>query len=385
MSVYKPPGARCYVFDFRRGGHRYRGNTGQTGRRAAEAAERAAIARIEAQAQAPGALLPLGRLAGWWWQHHGSRDRAEATTWYRLENLMAGLGEETRIADLDDARLAAWVAARRATPTRRGHAPASATVNREVELLRRMLRAGARPLGFEPPALDWRALRRPEPGERVIEMTAAEEAAFFAALDPRHHPLFHHYLLTGVRKAMAIGLLVSDLDLGAGWVAFRGKARPGAAEAARHVLPVTPAMRALYLAALAGNPGPQVFTWTAVRTTRPGAAGPGRIRGRRYPYTAAGVDSIWDRAKAKAAAACPSIARLRLHDLRHTAASRFYRETKDLRLTQRFLGHQEPRTTAKYAHVFDEDLAREMRAHHGRAAPPALGLVRGTRAPDADP
>jgi len=243
MSVYKPPGRQTYVYDFRRGGDRHRGNTGQASRRPAEAAERAAIERVEASLRLgqAGTGPTLGQLAGWWWAHHGSLDRDEATSWYRLENLLAGLGEATPVAALDDGMLALWIAARRATPTRRGRPPAPATVNREVELLRRILRKGARPLRYAVPDIDWGQLRRPEPRERVVEMTAAEEAAFFAALAPGHHPIFRHYLLTGVRLSMATGLIKSDLDLVGGWVTFHGKAAPGAAEAAVHTLPVTPA------------------------------------------------------------------------------------------------------------------------------------------------
>jgi integrase len=383
MSVYKPPGRQTYVYDFRRGGDRYRGNTGSPRRRAAEAAERAEIERVEAcLKQGHAAAGPtLGQLAGWWWAHHGASDRDEATSWYRLEKLLAGIGEATMIAGIDDSLLAGWVATRRAAPTRRGRPPAPATVNREVELLRRILRKGAKPLRYAVPDIDWGQLRRAEPRERVVEMTAAEEAALFAALAPRHHPLFRHYLLTGVRLSMATGLLKAGLDLAAGWVAFQGKAAPGAAEASRHVLPVTPAMRELYLKALEGNTTAHVFTFRAQRTqaARPGRAG--FIRGRHYPYTPSYVDTIWDRAKARAAAAAPSIARLRLHDLRHTAATRFYRDTTDLRATQRLLGHSDARSTQKYAHVFDADLAAKLCRHHAIEAPPAFALVRATREP----
>lgn len=46
------------------------------------------------------------------------------------------------------------------------------------------------------------------------------------------------------------------------------------------------------------------------------------------------------------------------HRLRHSYASRLYRESRDLRLVQKLLGHSRPDTTAIYAGIFDED-ARE--------------------------
>lgn len=311
----------------------------------------------------------MGEIAAWFWHHHGRHDRDRASTWYRLERLVDGLGAATRADQISDAALARWVVRRRARPTRRGTLPAPATVNREIELLRRVLRRAARPLGLALPAIAWGELRRPEPAERVVEMTGAEEGAFFAALDPGHAGIFRHYLLTGVRLSMAVELRRRDLDLDGGWVSFTGKARPGAAEPSRHALPVTPALRAIYLAALEGNTTEHVFAWAARRTSAAQAHAPARIRGRLYPYTASGVASIWRRARARAALTVPSIARLRLHDLRHTAATRFYRETKDLRLTQRLLGHADARTTQKYAHVFDRDLAAALTRHHAEAAP----------------
>ncbi len=44
------------------------------------------------------------------------------------------------------------------------------------------------------------------------------------------------------------------------------------------------------------------------------------------------------------------------HALRHTYATQVYAATKDLLLVQRSLGHANPRTTAKYAHV-NNDIA----------------------------
>jgi site-specific recombinase XerD len=41
------------------------------------------------------------------------------------------------------------------------------------------------------------------------------------------------------------------------------------------------------------------------------------------------------------------------HALRHTFATQVYASTKDLRLVQEALGHANPQTTAKYAHVVD--------------------------------
>jgi site-specific recombinase XerD len=46
------------------------------------------------------------------------------------------------------------------------------------------------------------------------------------------------------------------------------------------------------------------------------------------------------------------------HELRHTAITQLYRQTKDLRMAQRFARHVSPITTSIYAHVCDEDLSK---------------------------
>jgi integrase len=45
-----------------------------------------------------------------------------------------------------------------------------------------------------------------------------------------------------------------------------------------------------------------------------------------------------------------------LHTLRHTAATRFLRKTKNIALVQRLLGHKKVTTTMRYAHIDDQDL-----------------------------
>lgn len=48
------------------------------------------------------------------------------------------------------------------------------------------------------------------------------------------------------------------------------------------------------------------------------------------------------------------------HTLRHTAATNYYVETKDIRMVQHILGHTNPNTTAVYAHIVDDNVAAVM-------------------------
>lgn len=53
---------------------------------------------------------------------------------------------------------------------------------------------------------------------------------------------------------------------------------------------------------------------------------------------------------------------LSCHLLRHTAGALLYQETKDLRAVQETLGHADPKTTAKYAHIQDRMVNRYTKA-----------------------
>jgi integrase len=115
-----------------------------------------------------------------------------------------------------------------------------------------------------------------------------------------------------------------------------------------------------------------VFTYVARRTGGP------RIRGERYPITYGAFYTAF-----KAAAAAIGKPKLRVHDLRHTAATRTLRATQNLKLASRQLGHTRIATTERYAHVLDDDLRQGMAASHdprkitGSEAPsPAKAMTR---------
>lgn len=54
------------------------------------------------------------------------------------------------------------------------------------------------------------------------------------------------------------------------------------------------------------------------------------------------------------------------HVLRHTFATDLLRETKNIRLTQKALGHSNLATTMIYTHVADEELEKAMRRERKR-------------------
>ena len=69
---------------------------------------------------------------------------------------------------------------------------------------------------------------------------------------------------------------------------------------------------------------------------------------------------IWAMVKREAQAA-GVVKDIHPHTLRHTFASDIYRETKNIRLTQKALGHSDLSTTMIYTHIIDDELEDAMK------------------------
>ena len=74
---------------------------------------------------------------------------------------------------------------------------------------------------------------------------------------------------------------------------------------------------------------------------------------------------------------------LRVHDLRHSYASQLVSTGHSLSLIGALLGHTQPQTTARYAHLFDDPLRKATEQvgaavmNAGKAAPPPTPIRRG--------
>jgi site-specific recombinase XerD len=64
----------------------------------------------------------------------------------------------------------------------------------------------------------------------------------------------------------------------------------------------------------------------------------------------------------------------RFHDHRHDFATKLLRETGNLRLVQKALGHASIKTTTRYAHVLDSEVADAMERVAARRKKPAARL-----------
>lgn len=234
------------------------------------------------------------------------------------------------------------------------------SLNREIELYRRVWRyiqdLDEFDIGKE---LKWSTLKLPEPKERVRELSSEEEARLMAVLNSDLGAMVEFKMLCGQRKAAVVKLLWSNVDFENKTARFKIKAEADG----WHTVPLTERM----IEVIKSRPKvcPQVFTYECKRSAPPIRRGnktlPGRRKGMRYPFSLQGWNREW-----QAALKAAGIEDFRIHDLRHTAGTRITRACGNIKVTQKVLGHASISTTARYAHVCDDDIRQAMNAVESR-------------------
>lgn len=347
MSLWKPAKSRFWHFDYQFKGGRHHGSTGCTARRDAERFEAEHRRRVSLGETVKPALT-IEQAADLWFANVGEHLASHATCLYQLGNLAQGLGRTAMLHDLDLRRIDEYVARRRAKVS-------NASVNREVTLLRRVVR-WAQDRGYEVPSIAWRKALLPEKAERIRELAQDEEHRLFAALPESLRPLVEFALLSGQRRSEIIALRWADVDLAIARATLWVKGgKP-------HTIPLSPRMVAI----IANQPKvcPQVFTYEALRDAPRRKDSPARIKGQRYPFSKQGWMRQWRRALESA-----GIEDYRFHDNRHTTATRNLRATGNLKAVQKLLGHADVRTTTRYAHALEDDVRAMLFATESRIIP----------------
>jgi integrase len=357
VSVYKNKDGRSpyWHFDFQLRGHRFHGSTKCTTRREAEkveAAEREKARALVAQLAAAKTSLRLDDVAERYWQEVGQHHVGAANTEHGLALLIEHFGKDkliTEIGDDDVAKLVAW---------RRGHrgrksAPRGAqniqamsvisphTVNRTTEQLRGLFtRAKLWAVRFEHEPR-WTKHILPVPVERVRELSDDEAARLDAAMRDDYAPFLAFARASGLRQRECL-LRWSEVDWSARQIVKLGKG------GRRITVPITSAIREI-LWPLRGPHPEMVFTYVCERR------GHARVRGQRYPITYTGVQTYWRRLRKQS-----GVVGFRFHDYRHDLATKVLRETGNLKLVQRVLNHRDIKSTLRYAHVLDSEVAEAL-------------------------
>jgi integrase len=370
LSVYKPKKSPYWHYDFWLGGVRFSGSTGTASKPEARRLEdeRKREARRDRELARSADATEIIRVFARFWEERGKHDRGAYTTLYRMDALRAGLteilkarGKKAALGAIDEDVLAEYVARRRGEPIRRkrkdgttaSRARSTASVNRELQILRRILRRAAMVWKLGNVLPSWGGLLIAEADERVVTMGEEREAALLAAMREDYRPAARFLILSGLRRGNVFPLDPSAVDFEAGAITLRLKSRkPGGR---LHVLPMTREMVVLIANEIGKHPD-------AVFTYRARSARGGRARGGRYPIDAGSFQK-----ELKRAARSIGLPDLRVHDLRHVAGTRTLAATGNLRAAQAQLGHTRVSTTTKYAHILLEELRAAMQTAH--AAP----------------
>ncbi|WP_159012443.1 site-specific integrase [Bradyrhizobium sp. S69] len=356
MSVYRDKRSPYYQFDFQHEGHRFHGSTKCTSRRDAEKFEAAELEKAKALVKATRRAktsLAIDDVAGRLWNDSAQYDAEPKATETNLARLIGYFGQSKQLTDIDHKAAKDMVAWRRGQRvSRRGKRTkeqeealplvSNATVNRSAtKVLQRLFAfAKAERAMFENEP-DWEALLLPEPLERVRELQDSEAAALDEAMRDDYEAFFALVGASGMRLKECVTLRWTEVNFGTRQIVRTGKG------GRRVVFPITPAVHEI-LFPLQGQHPEFCFTYVAVY----GNKRLGRVRGQRYPLTYTGAKTAWQRIRANS-----GVADFRFHDFRHDFGTKLLRDSGNLKLVQKALNHRDIKSTLRYAHVLDEDVA----------------------------
>lgn len=326
-------GSKVWSFDIRISGHRLCGTTGTANRREAERWLEDFKKKKSAEISQLAGNSPMTFIvaATRWWHERGQYHKNQTGTERYLAWLETHIGAQTPLRLVDNNVIARLVALRRADGS------SAATVNRSIVQPLRAIINRAKVWDQPVARIQWSDHLLKEPQERVREMTVEEETQVFSALRTDLHPIARFLLLTGLRRAEACALKWADVDLDGARMIVRGKG--GFVDK----LPLSNAAVELLRGEL-GNHQTLVFTLLNRNRSAHG-------RGTRSPINPTSLGNEFCKVRDAL-----GLKDLRLHDLRHTAATRMIRTTGNLGLVQKMLRHKRIGNTMRYAHVTEDDL-----------------------------
>ena len=331
MVVYKQQRSRNWLVEFVVDGRRYRRSSGTPVKRQAEALERkcwqeAREGHFECPEIRP---ITLGAAADRYYETiiapRTTREKSKQAEAHALGLIKRHLGEETCLSAFTAPVIAKW----RDQLLREGRAPA--TVNRYLATLRAILGRACRDWGAlsEVPQIKLFPLRNQR--DRVV--SAEEEDRILEQSASHLRPLVIFLVDTGARLSEALDVTWADVELPD---AARGRVRLMHTKSGRpRQVPLTKRLRGV-LASLRrkeSKPGEPVFLYRALGAGEP------------VPYR--NPTKAWKSALRRA-----EVDRtLRLHDLRHTFASRLVSHGVPLLDVSKLLGHRTTAMTQRYAHL----------------------------------
>lgn len=378
MSVYIRADAKdgFYTYDFQLQGRRFSGPTGCTSKREAREVEKArkieAKATIAVEQAFSDPNMTVAIATSRYWLEVGQNHENWKNTEWSMAWLVAHFGPDFLLQNINDEKVSAMVAKRRGdfvpsqrkpgrkylTPERRRRV-SPATVNRTVtQPLREIILRAEKLWGARTGDVDWSKHLLAEPKERVREASIGEEAAIMAELSRGYDVAVEFAFLNGCRRMEILGLEWSRVDFFGRRFTVIGKGNKP------RLIPMTKRTFEI-LWSQQNFHAEKVFTYIAARTVK--TAGRTLVKGSRYPLTEAGLKIAMRRAVPKA-----GVKNFHFHDTRHTAATRVLRKS-NLKVVQQLLGHEDIKTTTKYAHAMMDDVLNALEAASPTESPTRVG------------
>ncbi|EBA08929.1 tyrosine-type recombinase/integrase [Sagittula stellata] len=334
---YRPKGSRFWHYDFQIRGRRFHGSCGTEDFEEAKAVEAAARVKAKHAPQITGRFT-LSEAFGTYYSDVCAHQPSARTAMSHFRSVLGVIDGKTHLDALKQSDLT------RFRSVRRWHV-SGATINRTLQAMGRALRYMEKHHGAKLAELDFKAVKLAEPKERVRSLTLAEQGRLFEKLRPDLLPLVKFALMTGARQASICNLRWRDIDHDAARMTLQMKT-DSKTEAKTMAFPMSREIKALIGALPRAEHPPHrdyVFTFEVQNRKKP--------ERRRIIQNSTAFEHF------AAAVNAAGIEDFRFHDLRHTFATRMLRQTQNLKLVSRLLGHSEITTTSRYAHVLDDDLA----------------------------
>ena len=237
--------------------------------------------------------------------------------------------------------LSSWLVAWRRGHPKRNHGPGLVspfTVNATVEQLRKLFtRCKLWSVRFQHEPV-WRKYFLAVPSERVRELSDDEAERLEQHIRADYAPIFAFARATGLRLSECL-LKWDEVDWKAKTIRKPGK---GGKSVMTHI---TSTVREI-LWPLQGDHPIYVFTYVPQQNDADIV---------RRPITRYGLQAMWKRLRRRA-----GVTGFRWHGLRHDFGTKFLRATGNLRLTQKAMNHSDIKTTLKYAHVLESEVAEAL-------------------------
>ena len=353
MSVYKSKKSPYWQYDFQTGGHRFHGSTECTARKDAdkfEAVEREKAKTLVKAMRRSRASLLIDDVADRLWNDSAQHDADPKATSKNFDRLIGYFGKTKPLTDIghnEGKQLVAWRRGHRIKDRKDAALISNATVNRStIKVLQRLFTFAKSEGAMFDNEPKWKDLLLPEPLERVRELQDGEAAALDEVMRDDYGSFFDFVRASGLRQKECVTLRWSEVNFGTRQIVRLGKG------GRRVVFPITDTIRDI-LFPLQGQHSEFVFTYIAIY----GNKRLGRVRGQRYPLSLNGARSAWQTMRNKS-----GVRDFRFHDFRHDFGTKLLRDSGNLKLVQKAMNHGDIKSTLRYAHVLDEDVASAVEA-----------------------